>query len=276
MNNKVDVKEQVKKIIKDIKNTTFDKRMRYYAIIDIESIGVSEPRIYDVGIAITNKKEVVYKASLVVNEVFNSRLWDSAYYKDKRSLYIESLKNGISVSLPFWEIKKIVNEILKHFRVSHIGGYNFSFDMRAFDFSKEVYKFMKGQTFIENSHRYIFFDIWSLATRKEMSSKEYIDFCLENGFFTEKGNPLTNAEKCYAFLTSNPNFAEEHTGMEDSVIESEIFRTLLKKDKRLLSSWSYGKDGNRWVVEGSPWRIVSNYFKEKFPTVYSNLIEKKE
>ena len=41
-------------------------------------------------------------------------------------------------------------------------------------------------------------------------------------FISEKGNYLTNAESCYAYLTQNEDFEEEHTALADVEIEIEI------------------------------------------------------
>ena len=63
--------------------------------------------------------------------------------------------------------------------------------------------------------------------------KKYHKFCTDNGFVSKSGNISTSAETVYRFLTNNPDFEEEHKGLEDVEIEVKIFAECIKKKKRM-------------------------------------------
>ena len=60
-------------------------------------------------------------------------------------------------------------------------------------------------------------------------SQDYKDFCESNGYMTahKTPQPQKKAETLYRYLTNNTDFNEEHTGLEDSLIELEILITAL-------------------------------------------------
>jgi NAD-dependent SIR2 family protein deacetylase len=62
-----------------------------------------------------------------------------------------------------------------------------------------------------------------------ISTENYKEFCKTNGFMTKhkRPQPQKKAETLYRYLTNNIDFVEEHTGLEDSLIELEILLTAL-------------------------------------------------
>jgi hypothetical protein len=75
--------------------------------------------------------------------------------------------------------------------------------------------------------------IWHMACQTICSMKRYYDFCHEYGFVSKSGNIQTSAEVVYAFLTNNPDFEEEHKGLDDVLIETAIFAECRKKHKKM-------------------------------------------
>ena len=65
------------------------------------------------------------------------------------------------------------------------------------------------------------------ATFKE---EAYTTFCEENQYLTTYGKPQYTAEVIYRYLTNDTTFVESHTGLEDAVIETQIFVECLKRD----------------------------------------------
>ena len=91
------------------------------------------------------------------------------------------------------------------------------------------------------------FDYIDLLDTMEISkiitySKDYVNFCIDNKdklnslkescFITNSGRVRTTAQAIYCYITNNPDFQEEHTGLEDIDIEIEIF----KKSMELLGN----------------------------------------
>ena len=61
----------------------------------------------------------------------------------------------------------------------------------------------------------------------------YIKWCEDNGKMTKhkKPRPQVKAETLYQYLTGNFDFKEKHTGLEDVLIEKEIFVACLRQHK---------------------------------------------
>ena len=57
-----------------------------------------------------------------------------------------------------------------------------------------------------------------------VATNEYKEFCRLNGYMTKhkKPQPQKKAETVIRFLRQDTDFVEEHTGLEDSLIELEI------------------------------------------------------
>lgn len=236
-----------------LKNVSFDKRQRNYCIVDTETIGITNPRVYDLSLVIFNKNKTLFKIAFVIDEVFNSKLWDSAYYSNKRNKYVELLDTDQDYHLAnFWEVEKCFNNILKHFNVKHLGAYNVNFDLRALKFSNKQYKYSKNEDFIEKLHQLEIFDIWTMACNK--ANSDYVNYCIENGFLSKSGNPQTNAEIMYSYYTKNPDFKECHIGLSDCLIEMEIFKQIAFNGKK--------KIGKLEQQQGNCWKVVAKIKKE--------------
>jgi hypothetical protein len=65
------------------------------------------------------------------------------------------------------------------------------------------------------------------------------------------GNLKTSAEVAYRYITKNADFSEEHTGLEDVRIETEILRKVLK-----------GRMKYDTAINAGCWRIPQRRRKE--------------
>ena len=63
----------------------------------------------------------------------------------------------------------------------------------------------------------------------------YRRFCEENGFMTKHKTPQPQftAEVLYRFISGNVDFIEEHTGLEDVLIETEILKYCKRQHKSM-------------------------------------------
>lgn len=127
--------------------------------------------------------------------------------------------------------KRLLKDIDKH-KIKKVYAYNVAFDKASLRnlFDKEF-----EQLNVE------FIDIIPIILRTKLLTKKYCQFCIDNGFVTEKGNIMTKAEIVYRYLSSDLNFVEEHTGLADVKIEYQIllkaFQTRKKIDSTPCMAW---------------------------------------
>ena len=69
---------------------------------------------------------------------------------------------------------------------------------------------------------------------------------------TEKGNPLTNAEVGYRYISGDLDFKEAHRGLQDVEIECQILAKCFAQRKKHESG-----------ILPNPWNIVAKYNKDK-------------
>ena len=197
------------------------------AIIDTETLSITEPRVYDIGVLIADTKgNVILKQQFVVDEVLNSKKMQTAFYSSKLPEYQKRINENALTVGKFWTIQKQVNELLNDFNVKTIGAYNLPFDERALAFSSRQYQFMQDG-FLKRYHQYDRLDLWTLACRYIASMPEYHDYCVTNGFYSKAGNLTTNAEIMYSFLLNDPKYKEEHISIDDCEIEYAILNYIM-------------------------------------------------
>ena len=261
--------------------TKLDRRRKYYLILDCETatmpyasnfegtikqkISIAKPLIYDLGWTVIDRYGNIYiKRNFLISEIFSvPSVFNTAYYCEKRPLYLEMLRNG-SITLTDWQtaIDYLLKDLVK---VESVGAYNSMFDYKkALPFT-DLYidrlyspKFNEWETFqneliekMANSNNrnesnrvfdemhfnfrgtnYPMFDIWGLACEHILNCDEYRDLCDCNGWHSSSGKFYkTSAEMTYRFLKGNEDFIESHTALDDALIESEIFSEIVKRTK---------------------------------------------
>lgn len=205
-------------------------------IVDTETANSIEyPLPYDVSYYVYNKKnnEVLASRAFVVYEIFvgQKEMMESAYYADKRPQYEADIKNGVRKLARLYTIRKQILEDMENYKTDEVFAYNMNFDRRALN---------NDQSFTtDNKYKYFFpygttFKcIWHMACQVLLARPSYIKFALENNFISDKGNILTNAECCYRYLTKDVDFVEEHKGLEDVCIETEILHACYRQHKKM-------------------------------------------
>lgn len=265
-----------------------DRRRKYYMILDCETatlpkateyeserakktIAIAKPLIYDLGYTIIDNKGNIYaKKNFLISEIFSvPEIFNTAYYKDKRNLYLAKLQKGEIILTDWNTANRELTEDLS--LVCAVGAYNSMFDYKkaipftdlyinmlyspdfhewlneqykvcewlvgggkcryedSKDFEKDIFRY-KGNI-------YPLFDVWGLACRY-LLDEEYKKLCFENGWVSaSKKYFTTNAEKVFRYLSGNLEFEEHHTAIEDCLIESEIFAKVVQKTK---NNWDMG------------------------------------
>jgi hypothetical protein len=65
----------------------------------------------------------------------------------------------------------------------------------------------------------------------------YKIWCKINGFTTKNGTPRFTAEILYRYITDNLEFIESHTGLEDTLVEKEIFAYCVRQKKKMQRTY---------------------------------------
>lgn len=260
-------------------NKKLDRRRKYYLILDCETatlpyaskfdevqkkkIAIAKPLIYDIGWQVVDRAGNVYRRkNFLIAEIFSvPSIFNTAYYKEKRPLYLEKLKKG-SIILTDWN--SAINELLADMNeVEAVGAYNSMFDFKkAIPFTdlyiEKLYSpdFHKWESFqnelceqIAYGHKgnsknfeeeifrfrsncYKLFDLWGLSCRHLLDNDEYKQMCVDNGWITASGKYFkTSAETAFRFCENIIDFDESHTAIEDAEIETMLFAKITKKTK---------------------------------------------
>lgn len=265
--------------MKKMKTEKLDRRRKYYCILDCETatlleaanypeaekgkIALAKPLIYDIGWIITDKNGFIYhKRNYLISEIFgNYQIFQTAYYKDKRQLYIDKVEKK-EITVESWNnvIDKLINDLSE---CEGVGAYNAMFDFKKAIpytdtyitkyYSSEWDKWHKNQVaiieriakgeklkndnfnadyFQLRNENYPLFDIWGMACEFILNNSDYKEICIKNGWLTSSGKYFkTSAECAFRFCESKDDFIESHTALNDAEIETRIFSKAVKKNK---------------------------------------------
>ena len=228
-----------------------DRRRRYYIVMDVETAGgLDNPLVYDIGYAVTDKHGNIYETrSFIISEIFyNKSLMTSAYYSEKIPKYEEDIRNGTRKVVTFAEMRLDFITLALEYDVKVIGAYNLMFDTRALTNTIRFIEKNKTLKFLPYELKDIeMLCIWCLACENLYTQVSFRNMAINNGWITKAGNFKTSAEVGYRFLTGDVDFIEEHTGLEDVLIEIKIMAYALRQNKKRIG----GVFGNPWKIPNS-------------------------
>ena len=224
--------------------TRIDKRKKYIAVVDTETangfmengkINLFYSLVYDYGYIIRDKAgNILVARSFAIAEIFlDKELMSSAYYAEKIPQYWEEIKSGKRQLVKFSTMRKIFLADCKKYNVSTVTAHNASFDVRALN---NTIRLLTG-----SNCRYFFprkFEIWdTLKMSRDVFGqlKGYRNYCVDNNYMTKHKVPQIRctAEILYKYISGNDEFIEQHKGIDDVLIESEILTYCLKSHKKM-------------------------------------------
>lgn len=257
-----------------------DHRKKYYMVLDCETatlpfvnefnnrdkIAIAKPLIYDIAWTVFDRNFNTYRQKhYLISEIFSvPSIFNTAYYKEKRPIYIDLLNKG-EINLCCWEtaMADFINDLAE---VESVGAYNSMFDYKkAITFTERYIKALYSENgiseferkqryackmieqgkayenefdpynFIFRDKKYPLFDIWGIACENILNSDDFRQFCEDNEFYSaSKKYYSTTAETCYRFITDNIDFNEAHTALDDVLIEMEILAKAINKNPKKI------------------------------------------
>ena len=189
-------------------------------IFDTETTSLDKPFCYNVGYVIVNSKtwETLVSRSYVVEQIWhNLPLFQSAYYANKRPLYVAAMRARTTTMDKFGYICQQMIRDFRNFEVTLAFAYNSSFDEKVFNFNCDWYKCNNPFDNVPIK------DIRGFV-HEFLIDDQYKKFCDRYEYYTESGNYSTTAETIYRYLTFNTDFEEAHTALEDAKIETAILQ----------------------------------------------------
>lgn len=188
-------------------------------VYDTETTNLEKPFCYNGGYVVYNTDEgkVILKRDSVIEQVWhNFMLFTTAYYANKRELYINRMR-ARQANLTKWGYftQQLYRDIVE-FEITDAYAYNSAFDEKVFEFNCDWFKTINPFDSVKVH------DIRGYVMEKIANTQDYKDFCEEHQLFTESGNYSTTAEAVYRYISGNTEFIEEHTALADSEIECEI------------------------------------------------------
>lgn len=211
-----------------------DKRRNYYMMLDGETTnGLEQPLNYDIGGCIVDKNGKVYeKFSFVIYEIFSDNdLMASAYFADKIPQYRKDINEGKRRIVRLATAKKHIRDLCKEYKVKAIVAHNAKFDYDSTNNTQRFVSCSKYRYFLP--YGIPIYDTLAMARDTIVKQKGYISFCEENGYLTTYGKPSATAENLYRYISGKHEFSESHTGLEDCLIEKEIFAHCLRQHKKM-------------------------------------------
>lgn len=209
-------------------------RRKLFLIVDTETFnGFDEPIVYDIGFAVIDRTGQVYaKYSFVVHDTFigMAEQLATAYYANKFPQYHADLRAGRRKLATWAQIIQIVDALLEKWNISDVVAHNANFDCRA---TNHTSRLLHGDSFFKRHVEW--WDTLQMAASTICKQKSYIRFCEENGYMTRNKvpRPQMKAEVIYRYITGNNTFIESHTGLEDCMIEKEIFAKCCRQHKKM-------------------------------------------
>jgi len=215
-------------------------------LIDVETINLYDKTVFDFSyiIADIETKEIKEEGAYVITEGFEKI--DEAYYSQNKQDYLDMLESGEYKEISMVELRVMFNILVKRKDIKFLSAFNLKFDVAALGYSFVKYAEANKAMDYEGLSKFItILDVGIVATLAANTSGEYVKFCLENNFTTEKGNIKTTAEVFYRYLLDDPTHMEKHMGKQDCIEEfeilSECYPMLSDSDKEKAEKLSFKK-----------------------------------
>ena len=206
---------------------------KYYMVLDTET--VADARVpYDVAwIVVDREGNVVDRfngltAEVLTNPTLRYLVKRDSFSKRKASFYLD---NEPAEIMPFDAIMNATRSAIAYWHDAVVVAYNAGFDVKVLN---DYANILMGENFFEEDTE--IWDLWNMALNTVCDSSNYVRWCIDSGFITEKGNISCSAESVYSYLMQNATFEEDHTALSDCEIEAQILQAVFKRKQKLVTS----------------------------------------
>jgi DNA polymerase III epsilon subunit-like protein len=201
-----------------------------FILLDTETTNdIDCPLVYDFGFSVIDENANVYESfSFVIADIFlDKELMASAHFADKIPQYWQDIKDGKRILAKFSTVRRILYHTMRSYNTNIIIAHNVRFDYKSSQTTQRYLTKSKWRWFFPYGTEFI----CTLKMAREIFSqdKNYINFCKENNFTCQNGKPRYTAEILYKYITQDIDFIESHTGLEDVMIEKEIFKECINR-----------------------------------------------
>ena len=212
-----------------------DKRKTYYLTIDTETANsLDDPMMYDLGGAIHDRHGNVEETfSFVIYDIFcaDRALFDTAYYAEKRPMYEAQIQAGTRKIVSIFTARRYVADLCRKYNVRAIIAHNARFDYSSTNKTLRYVTKSKYRYFLP--YGIPMWDTLKMAQDTICKQPTYVRWCKKNNYCQRNGKPRATAEILYKYITANEDFVEDHTGLEDVLIEKEIFAKCMAQHKKM-------------------------------------------
>lgn len=222
-----------------------DRRHIYGIMLDTETantiqegsrLDTSSVLPYDIGFAIIDTYGRIYETHSFVNSDIFTRekeLMKSAYYAKKIPQYEVDLLLGTRKLANTYTIRQFILSKIKEYDIKFVCAHNARFDHTSMNNSVRWETKSKIRYFFPRSIEW--WDTLRMAREVVAKTPTYKAFCQKHGFMTKHKTPQVQvtAEVLYRYITNDPTFTESHTGLEDVLIEVEIFKYCRRKHQKM-------------------------------------------
>lgn len=195
-------------------------------VLDTETTNtLEEPIAYDFGWAVIDldTDEVLRTRSFAVAEIFLDKpFMAQAYFAEKIPAYWDEIKSHKRKLATLRTVRFALLNDCKEFGVEEIYAHNARFDYRSATLTQRLVTCSKYRYFFPFGVKIC--DTLEMARTAFRYDERYINFCLNNDYLCQNGNPRFTAEILYRFLSGDNQFNEEHKGLDDVLIEKEILK----------------------------------------------------
>ena len=195
-------------------------------------LDVKNGQVYDLGLMVIDENGKVYdQISMVNRDVFFGmpESMKTAYYADKRPQYVKDILAGKRKLVDSWQMYRIFHEMCDKYEVSAIIAHNAFFDVKTLNATMRYQTKSRCRWFIPWGMEII--DTLKLARNTFGKDPNYVTWCKENSYMTNHSipRPRLTAEILYRYITGDNSYMESHTGLEDVIIEKEIFKACMER-----------------------------------------------
>ena len=227
-----------------------------------KKLAIAKPLIYDIGWNITNRKgEILGHKQFLIAETFCvPQIFNTAYYAEKRPIYLKMLERGETVIKTWDEVMTIFLQDMRS--VDAVGAFNSMFDFkkaipftelyirnlyspRYSDWEKIQYDScmrilsnnrpernpnFDADNFSFRGESFPLFDLWGLAAKILLNNATYKKNCLDHDLLSSSGLYFkTSAESTYQYICDKYDFCESHTALDDATIETFILSKIASR-----------------------------------------------